>query len=633
MVKKYRIGNPIKTDAVIVDVPIIEGILPEWQVSEADRSLTYEMTDEAVVYGLGETLRGMNKRGWEYTSYNADDPHHMEDKRSLYGAQNFLIIDENHKKRGFFFDTPGRVTFDVGYTKMNKLTVRFEDFDCDIYEVYGDTKIDIVRAFRQLIGKSYVPPKWAFGYGQSRWSYRNEDEIRALVDGYEEAGIPMDSVYMDIDYMERYKDFTVDESAFPKFAEFVTEMKNRGIHLVPIIDAGVKIEEGYSVYEEGVQKGYFCKKEDGSNLVAAVWPGRVHFPDFLNKEAREWFGNQYQFLLDMGIEGFWNDMNEPAIFYTEDHLQEVFDRIEEYKNMNLDIHSFFEFQSLVRELSNNQEDYERFYHDYDGVKVRHDKVHNLYGFNMTRAAGEAFKRLVPDKKILMFSRSSYIGAHRYGGIWTGDNKSWWSHLLLNLQQMPALNMCGFLYSGADTGGFGGDCTRDLMLRWLGLSIFTPLLRNHAADQTRRQELTALGDTEDFKNIVELRYALLPYIYQEYKKAVDQDTMYFMPLSFVYEEDEQAREIEDQLMVGESVMIAPVYKQNTTGRMVYLPEDMRMIRFRSYSDYDVEKLTAGYHYVKTKLNEVAVYVRSGHKLPLARPARTVDAIDWEQVKYV
>lgn len=628
MIKRYRIGNPIKTYATVENIEIQKSCLPKWIVEGS--SLTCSLSEKAVVYGLGETVRGINKRGWQYVSFCSDDPNHEEDKRSLYAAQNFFIVDEIDECTGYFFDTPGKVTFDVGYTDMDALRVVFEDFDCDIYVVEASSKREIVKEFRRLIGKSYIPPMWAFGYGQSRWSYMNEDEIRTLVDRYRKAGIPIDSVYLDIDYMESYKDFTVSDERFPDFEGFVKEMKDKGIHLVPIIDAGVKIEEGYDVYEEGVKNDFFCKKENGENLVAAVWPGKVHFPDFLKKETREWFGNKYKLLLDKGIEGFWNDMNEPAIFYTEDHLKEVFEKIEEYKSMNLDINTFFEFQGVVGGMENNPEDYRRFYHEYEGKKVRHDKVHNLYGYNMTKAAGEAFERLVPDKKILMFSRASYIGMHRYGGVWTGDNKSWWSHLLLNIQQMPALNMCGFLFCGADTGGFGADCTRDLMLRWLEVSIFTPLFRNHAAAGTRRQELYEFGPTKDFKNIIELRYALIPYLYSQFIKAVDNDDMFFSPLSFVYENDEMAKEVEDQLMVGDSIMIAPVYKQNATGRVVYLPEDMKMIRFRAYNDYDVENLKKGINYVKTELNEVAVYLRAGHELCLSTPSENVEGLDFSKV---
>ena len=625
MIRKYRIGNPIPTESVVTEIDITEGNIPFFTTDEEKKSIFLKLSENDRIWGLGETTRGMNKRGWIYISNNADDPVHTEDKRSLYASQNFFIVDGDDRRFGIYVDTPGRVTFDMGYTRASELVISFDDFDSDLYLVEGDSLKEIVRQFRKIIGKSYVPPRWAFGFGQCRWSYMSADEVREVADKYDEAGIPLDMIYLDIDYMERYKDFTVDDKSFPDFPEFVQEMKNRGIHLVPIIDAGVKIEEGYDVYEEGLSGDYFCKKENGENLVAAVWPGKVHFPDFLDEKAREWFGNKYKFLLDQGIDGFWNDMNEPAIFYTEDHLQEVFEQIEDYKGKNLDINSFFDFKGLVGSISNNSEDYKRFYHNYKGQKIRHDKVHNLYGYNMTRAAGEAFERLCPDKRVLMFSRSSFIGMHRYGGVWCGDNMSWWSHLLLNIQQMPALNMCGFLYSGADIGGFGADTTEDLLLRWTAFGIFTPLFRNHSAMGTRRQEVYRFEKTDSFRRLIELRYSLLPYLYSEYMKAVRDDEMLFKPLSFEYD-DARSLEVEDQLLLGESLMLAPVYKQNATGRYVYLPEDMKMIRFRAYDDYDEEILQAGDHYVKAGLSEVLVFVRKGHVLPLAKPSKRTSGVD-------
>ncbi len=625
MIRKYRIGNPIPTESVVTEIEITEGNIPFFTTDVEKKSLFLKLSESDKIWGLGETTRGMNKRGWIYISNNADDPVHTEDKRSLYASQNFFIVDGDDRRFGIYVDTPERVTFDMGYTRSSELVISFDDFDSDLYLVEGDSLKEIVRQFRKIIGKSYVPPRWAFGFGQCRWSYMSADEVREVADKYDEAGIPLDMIYLDIDYMERYKDFSVDDKSFPDFPEFVQEMKNRGIHLVPIIDAGVKIEEGYDVYEEGLSGDYFCKKENGENLVAAVWPGKVHFPDFLDEKAREWFGNKYKFLLDQGIDGFWNDMNEPAIFYTEDHLQEVFEQIEDYKGKNLDINSFFDFKGLVGSISNNSEDYKRFYHNYKGQKIRHDKVHNLYGYNMTRAAGEAFERLCPDKRVLMFSRSSFIGMHRYGGVWCGDNMSWWSHLLLNIQQMPALNMCGFLYSGADIGGFGADTTEDLLLRWTAFGIFTPLFRNHSAMGTRRQEVYRFEKTDSFRRLIELRYSLLPYLYSEFMKAVRDDEMLFKPLSFEYD-DARSLEVEDQLLLGESLMLAPVYKQNATGRYVYLPEDMKMIRFRAYDDYDEEILQAGDHYVKAGLSEVLVFVKKGHVLPLAKPSKRTSGVN-------
>ena len=592
----------------------------------------YQMDASDRVYGLGENVRGINKRGWIYESKCSDDPEHKEDRHSLYGAHNFLVVD-GKEQFGIFIDYPGILTFDVGYTKHNELKITASDWNLDVYLITGTDVKDIVKQFRHMVGRSYIAPLWAFGYGQSRWSYMNEDEVREVVKNHRDLEIPLDSVYLDIDYMERYKDFTLNDETFPDFAKFNEEMKEQNIHLVPIIDAGVKQEDGYDVYEEGLEKGYFCTKEDGSPFVAAVWPGKALFPDMLNKEARDWFGDQYKFLLDQGVEGFWNDMNEPAIFYTEDRLKEVLEKLDTYKGQNLDLDRFWEFTGLVSGLSNNVDDYKMFYHNMNGERVRHDRVHNLFGYNMTRAAGEAFERLEPDKRILMFSRSSYVGMHRYGGIWQGDNKSWWSHILLNLKMMPSLNMCGFLYTGADIGGFGADTTEDLVLRWLALGIFTPLMRNHSALGTRVQEAYRFEDMEGFKHVIGLRYRFLPYIYSEYMKAVLRDEMMFRPLAFDYPQDAHAVKVEDQLLLGDGLMIAPVYEQNAEGRYVYLPEKMKMVRFKKGGITEEEILEAGHHYVEVGLTDVVVFVRPNHLIPMSTGVQCVADVDFENLQYL
>ena len=638
MIQHYRFGHPIHTGAVLdkptMDItPVMD--FPGWDISPSNGSLSKTLSESMRVFGLGETVRGMNKRGWIYISNNTDDPNHDEDKRSLYASQNFILLasPEEEEVEGIFVDDPGTVRFDIGYTELNRLIICSESGNADIYRFTADSADDIIRQFRAITGQSYIPPKWAFGFGQSRWGYKTEEDIRTVFTRYQDASVPLDSIYLDIDYMERYKDFTVNTESFPHFSDFVEEMRKSHVHLVPIIDAGVKMEEGYETYEEGCEKDYFVKKENGERLVAAVWPGRVHFPDFFKPEVQHWFGHKYRFLLEQGIDGFWNDMNEPAIFYTEDRLREVFEEIEKYKNENLDIQSYFAFTNLVSTLGNNPADYRRFYHEHEGQTIRHDKVHNLFGFYMTKAAGEALRKMEPNKRILLFSRSSYIGMHRYGGVWTGDNKSWWSHLLLSLQQMPALNMCGFLYSGSDIGGFGADCTEDLMARWLSLAILTPLYRNHACAGTRLQELYQFQNLESFRKIIELRYALIPYIYSEFMKAAIKNEMYFRPLSFIWSKDSRAYEVEDQVVVGESIMLAPVVEQNHNGRAVYLPESMKMIRFKAWNDYTEEILPAGTHYVECRLFETILFLRKGHVLPLIKPAKTTAELDYASLKFI
>ena len=277
-------------------------------------------------------------------------------------------------------------------------------------------------------------------------------------------------------------------------------------------------------------------------------------------------------------------------------------------------------------LANSKEDYRRFYHTVNGERIRHDKVHNLFGYYMTRSAGEAFERIDPEKRFLMFSRSSYIGMHRYGGIWMGDNKSWWSHILLNLKMLPSLNMCGFLYTGADLGGFGADATRDLLLRWLALGVFTPLMRDHAAAGTRDQECYQFENLDDFRHVVGVRYRLIPYLYSEYMKAALNDDLYFKPLAFVYPDDSMAVQVEDQMMLGNEVMIAPVYTQNARGRYVYLPEEMKFVKFLPDGSVSEVVLGKGHHYVEIALNEVPLFIRSGKCIPVAEAAEYVDALD-------
>ena len=284
-------------------------------------------------------------------------------------------------------------------------------------------------------------------------------------------------------------------------------------------------------------------------------------------------------------------------------------------------------------LANNAEDYAAMYHNVDGKMVRHDQVHNLFGYNMTRAAGEGLREISPDKRCLLFSRSSYIGMHRYGGIWTGDNKSWWSHILLNLKMLPSLNMCGFLYTGADLGGFGCNTTRDLLLRWLALGVFTPLMRDHSCENTREQECYRFEHIEDFRHIIGVRYRLIPYIYSEYMKAALTDDMMFKPLAFEYPEDRMAVNVEDQLMLGNEIMIAPVYTQNAIGRYVYLPEAMMLVRFCPDGKIEQTEMPKGHHFVEVPLNEVILFIRQGKCIPLVDAAECVDEIDMDSLQLI
>ena len=628
MIQRFRFGHPFSTESVVDVLPVAEGEVP-FLTPDGD-GWRFTLAEDAVVYGLGEMPRGINKRGWHYITNNTDESHHGEDKLSYYGAHNFLLVRNGLGGDcfGVFVDFPGKVYYDIGYTDHDTLRFHTEEPDYNLYILTGKNETAICKAFRKLIGQSYIPPKWAFGFAQSRWGYKTEADVREIAEQYRKNHLPLDMICMDIDYMQNYADFTINKERFPDLKKLSDDLKAEGIHLVPIIDAGIRIDPDDETCQEGLEKDYFCKKADGTPFVAAVWPGKAYFSDFLRPEVREWFGERYHVLTDLGIEGFWNDMNEPALFYSPDRLKTVLDKAAALRDKdNIVQEEFFPFIGEVMGLMNSPEDYASFYHEVDGKSIRHDRVHNLYGGNMTRAAGEAFGRLRPNKRTLLYSRSSFIGSHRYGGIWLGDNDSSWGQLLANIQLMPNVQMCGFLYTGSDLCGFAGDTTPDLALRWLEFGIFTPLMRNHAAAGTREQEYFRFADKMPaFRKMLELRYALLPYLYSEFMKAALEDGSYFRPLSFDYPNDADALNVEDQLLLGEGLMVAPVYTQNAVGRHVYLPEPMKMLRLRSVSDYNEEVLPAGHHYIHCALDEVLLFIRPGRVVPVTASAESTTQLN-------
>ena len=627
MIQRFSFGHSFPTQSVVLSLPAESGPVPF--LTPDITGWRFTLSEQAAVYGLGEMPRGINKRGWHYITNNTDESRHSEDKLSFYGAHNFLLVRDGSTCFGLFVDFPGKVYYDIGYTRHDLFSFHTETPDYDLYLLSGGNENAICKEFRTLIGRSYIPPRWAFGLAQSRWGYKTEEDVREVARQYKEHDLPLDMICMDIEYMQDYADFTVNKERFPDLAKLSADLKAQGIRLVPIIDAGVRVDPNDSTCTEGLEKGYFCKKADGTPFVAAVWPGKAYFADFLRPEVREWFGHKYKALTDCGIEGFWNDMNEPSLFYSPERLRAFLNDMAALREKdNIEQEEFFpRVVGGAMGLMNSPADYASFYHEVDGQKVRHDQVHNLYGGSMTRAAGEAFADLRPGQRTLLYSRSSFIGSHRYGGIWLGDNNSSWAQLLANIQMMPSVQMCGFLYSGADLCGFSSDTTPDLALRWLEFGLLTPLMRNHSAVGTRMQEYYRFPEVlPAVRNMIRLRYALLPYLYSEFMKAALENTSYFRPLAFDYPDDPDAREVEDQLLLGEGLMAAPVYVQNAHGRHVYLPEPMKLLRLRAVDDYDEEILPAGHHYIRCALDEVLLFLRPGHIVPVAQPTNNTSELD-------
>ena len=280
MIQKYLYGVPFDTESVAAPIPASQGEPPVGTVKTSETGFCFAcpLAECDRVYGLGEANRGINKRSFVYVSDNVDDGLHTESKQRMYAAHNFIVIS-GRQNLGLFFDYPARIRFDIGFTRRDWLEVTCDLADLALYVITGDSAYDVVKQFRAIIGRSYIPPKFAFGFGQSRYGYKTRADFEEVVAKHRQAHIPLDMVYMDIDYMDHYKDFTVNPEEFPDFPGFVADMKAQGVRLVPIIDAGVKEEAGYSVCDEGKEKGYFCKRADGTDFEGTVWPGWSHFPE------------------------------------------------------------------------------------------------------------------------------------------------------------------------------------------------------------------------------------------------------------------------------------------------------------------------------------------------------------------
>ena len=272
MIQKYLYGVPFDTESVVAPIPASQGEPPVGTVKTSESGFCFAcpLAEGDRVYGLGEANRGINKRGFVYVSDNVDDGLHTENKQRMYAAHNFIVIS-GQQNLGLFFDYPARIQFDIGFTRRDWLEVTCERADLVLYVITGDSACDVVKQFRAIIGRSYIPPKFAFGFGQSRYGYKTQADFEEVVAKHRQAHIPLDMVYMDIDYMDHYKDFTVNPENFPDFSGFVSKMKEQGVRLVPIVDAGVKEEAGYSVCDEGKEKGYFCKRADGTDFEGTVW--------------------------------------------------------------------------------------------------------------------------------------------------------------------------------------------------------------------------------------------------------------------------------------------------------------------------------------------------------------------------
>lgn len=525
------------------------------------------------IYGLGDKTGGLNKRYYEYEMWNTDNPDPQEDNfKSLYKSIPFMMVLKKKGAYGIFFDNHNKSCFNLGKECDDYYVFGADRGNLDYYFIGGESLKDIVAGYTFLTGRAPMQQLWTLGFHQSRWGYETEREIRSVASEMRKHELPCDCIHFDIDYMDQYKVFTWNKKTYEDGARVLSDFKDMGIKSVAIIDPGVKVEKGYYVYEEGMEEGFFAKTPEGEIYVNEVWPGDAVYPDFGNPKVRTWWGEKQKFLIDMGVDGVWNDMNEPASFRGP----------------------------LPDDVMFTDED----------CPAPHLEMHNIYGHNMAKATYEGWKKY-SGRRPFVITRACYSGSQKYTTGWTGDNHSIWSHIRMAIPQLCNLGLSGLGFIGTDVGGFGSDCTPELFARWIQLGCFSPFFRDHCAKGCRRQEPWQFGEEvlSISRKYIRLRYELLPYLYDLMRECELTGMPIMRPLVLEFEKDENVKNRNDEFMLGDRMLIAPVVEQGAREKLVYLPKGI-------WYDYWTGEEKAGEQFFvrSAPLDVCPVYVKAGAVIP-------------------
>ncbi|HFE9681675.1 TPA: TIM-barrel domain-containing protein [Clostridium perfringens] len=536
-----------------------------------------KVNDCLAYYGLGEKGGDLNKKGCYTENFNTDDPETDDDSITYYKTIPFYVALKEEATYGIFFDNSFRSYFDMGKERGDRIFFGAIGGQIQYYFIPGENIKEVVKNYTALTGRMEMPPLWSLGYQQCRFSYFSQEEVRELVKTFEEKDIPLDVVYLDIDYMDGFRVMTFKTPNFDDAAGLISDLKEKGIRTITIIDPGVKVDEEYDVFKRGKEGNHFTKKLDGEIFIGAVWPGDSAFPDFSNKDCREWWKSELKkFISEHGMDGIWNDMNEPCVF-NNDHKTML----------------------------------ETCLHNSDNGVIEHKEFHNRYGFEMSRCSKEAQEELHPNERGFSMTRATYAGGQRYSSVWTGDNMSLWSQMRMSISMNANLGISGFSFVGNDVSGFGLDSSEELFIRWMEMGPFISIFRNHSNMYTRRQEPWAFGPRAEkiAKKSIELRYELLPYIYDLYYISHKEGLPIFRPMIMEYEKDMNLLNMREQFMLGENMIVAPVLYEGERSKTVYLPKG-------SWFNYFTrEKLQGGKWYkLPCELDEILVFVKEGSIIP-------------------
>lgn len=528
-------------------------------------------------YGLGDKTSHPNLRGKRVVNWAMDTYGFKKDEDPIYKAIPFFTSVHSGLSYGIFFDNTFKSYFDFGSERRSVASWWSEGGEMNYYFIYGMSLLEVVRQYTYLTGRPELPPLWALGYHQCKWSYYPESKVREITQKLRQLNIPCDVIYFDIDYMDGFRCFTWDKEKFPNPKKLIADLRTEGFKSIVIIDPGIKVDKGYSVFDEALEQNLFCRRADGPFMKGKVWPGECYFPDFTNPKARKWWSGLFKNLVeDMGVSGVWNDMNEPALFEIEGKT----------------------FPNDVR-------------HDFDGHPCSHRKAHNVYGTQMARATYRGLKKFNENERPLVITRSAYAGAQRYAAAWTGDNIASWEHLWIANVQVQRMAMSGYSFVGSDIGGFIDHPTPELYVRWMQMAVFHPFCRTHSSGDHGDQEPWSFGDEalHIVRDYISLRYQLLPYLYTTMYHYTQYGTPFIRSIALHDDQDPETLYRADEFLCGDHILICPVLEPNCTSRYVYLPKG-KWYNYWSQSLYEGGKEIK----VDCPLQQIPMFIKEGAVIP-------------------
>lgn len=565
--------SPIFLHELVPKGPVADDwrLTPRFSSTDSLSIVTLSINTDDDLYGTGEVTGDLRRNDKDILLWNKDNYGYMaNDGRNLYQSHPWVL---GLRKDGSAFGVIADNTWKSRLTTHGE--IRFEScgpaFRVVIIE--GNSTQEVLKELAHLTGPMELPPLWALGYQQCRWSYYPDTRVKEVVDSMRISQIPCDVIWMDIDYMDQFKVFTFDDKQFPNPESLQQHVHAQKMKTVYMIDPGVKVEAGYSVYDQGKEYDFFVKNAQGEDFEGRVWPGPCHFPEFNRSEVRTWWSGLTRDFMRRGADGLWNDMNEPAVFEGIDGTMD---------------------EDAVHMVGEGHYTY--------GPHLRY---HNIYGLNMIRASREGSLMAHPDKRPFVLSRDNFLGGQRYGATWNGDNMSCWEHLQQSIPMTLNLGLSGQPFNGPDLGGFGADCDAELLAHWVATGIYFPFARNHSAKGTINQEPWAFGQKvlDVYRTAVNRRYRLMPYIYTLFREASIDGLPVMRPIFMADETDLSLRQEQRLYLLGQDLMIIPRWAKNPA-----LPKgNWNIIRFEEQEDE----------------YQAFVALRSGAIVPLANLAQSTE----------